>query len=833
MTLLAALIVTAHSSLAVASGVRGTVAVDYDFVRRALTVHVKGTAPAGEDLALVSYVAALREPYRPSDVDRLWDYPGPPEGSEITRFECTPCGPETAGRLPLGPGEFSVTLEAILPRRYGGLSIVKEQALLTAVVPFVVEHASQPKLARALPVDWTVSYSLVHDAQWLMHPAHYQGDPTGFVLGVSPRGYVTLDGEPRSPIVRPAEAPRHSADIDAPPRSLPRTDAYSATSDERLLQAHEWIAKALARYGIPAQRWVIGALRREPAVCGDDLLIVSRELFRATSLFKDIMDFQRYGLARRALGCAAKKAHGLNAEDADAFAVHVMRKLLTEEHGKLENPRDLLRPLSFIPDIDSLIYAPQMPWAEVYFLAVDEPRQGPPQPDAFFHGRPRGKLFLEKLLDRVGQELFDILMQRAIDRKVGISVVAEEELPSMWQAIVDDFGGTYPVIDFSYRVEDGDVHVLRDGPGAAAREPVTVRVKDKDGKEHTAKALGIGADEVVAFPEASLPLSEIELDPEHRLAEYHLKPGEHPKFNNVSGHRLRVRLTRLSASFGFSAAEVFAGIDISVRREYDLHNYFGFGADYDPSGFGVNGRYSYSFGPRVTPDYLAYHVGATLSLDRLTQGFAGASDAVYMATSFVSLSYDDRPSDRTAMRGFAWQIYAALGLPIGRAPFGYAGASILKIFQLADAHAIALRLRTGSTIGDAPEQAKYALGGRFNARGFPLGELTRNARITASAEYRHELFRGFRASLFDLVYLDGVEGAFFGDAVFLADTIPGLFRYENMFFDVGYGIRFLFDQLGVNPGVLSVDLGVPLKRYDPSRLPVSVYLDFVQSFAAL
>ena len=46
------------------------------------------------------------------------------------------------------------------------------------------------------------------------------------------------------------------------------------------------------------------------------------------------------------------------------------------------------------------------------------------------------------------------------------------------------------------------------------------------------------------------------------------------------------------------------------------------------------------------------------------------------------------------MLGFAWEIYAAIGLPIGRPVFGYVGASILKIFHLADAHALGLRPTT-------------------------------------------------------------------------------------------------------------------------------------------
>ena len=31
---------------------------------------------------------------------------------------------------------------------------------------------------------------------------------------------------------------------------------------------------------------------------------------------------------------------------------------------------------------------------------------------------------------------------------------------------------------------------------------------------------------------------------------------------------------------------------------------------------------------------------------------------------------------------------------------------------------------------------------------------------------------------------------------------------------------------------MSIDFGIPLKRFDPTRFPVSVYLDFQQSFAS-
>ena len=79
---------------------------------------------------------------------------------------------------------------------------------------------------------------------------------------------------------------------------------------------------------------------------------------------------------------------------------------------------------------------------------------------------------------------------------------------------------------------------------------------------------------------------------------------------------------------------------------------------------------------------------------------------------------------------------------------------------------------------------------------------------------------------------DCFEGAFFADAVYLPMDEPGCRR--DTFYDVGYGVRFLGDILNVYPGSLAVDVGVPLNRCarERDRLPITVYLAFVQSFLA-
>ena len=71
--------------------------------------------------------------------------------------------------------------------------------------------------------------------------------------------------------------------------------------------------------------------------------------------------------------------------------------------------------------------------------------------------------------------------------------------------------------------------------------------------------------------------------------------------------------------------------------------------------------------------------------------------AVYASTVYGYVNYDDRPSDRTAMTGLGWQVYGALGVPFSRQPFGYLGGALLKIWQIADAHATSRSRSSGPT----------------------------------------------------------------------------------------------------------------------------------------
>jgi len=812
------------------TSLQGEVTLNLDSTTGALTGEL--TSELVPQATLVSYLQALDSSYVNNDVDRLWDYPNGPQETHFRWLSVEVDGNKISIQSPASislQGHYlRVRFNAVIPERYGALGRIENDFWLLAVVPFLITNGDDPKRSRTLSVDWKVNLSHTGEGFYLERLTHFRGDPNNFFVGFSRRGYEASPTE-QSPLTMVAarKVPRSFA----PGVDWGHINDLGSWLDERAARerrkTYDLVMQALKPLGIKPQRWLEAPMRREVAACGGDVLLVSRELFRLFPL-EAFLRFHRIGLMRYAFACAFKRAWNVDDEDADALAVY----WLTHYQTAKKKASDLLRPLAFIPDIDSLIYAPQMTWPHLYFDAIDEAKTGPKTASDFFHQRPAGKLFYEKLRDRLGDQKVSEIFDHAIAAKQGPIAQALIEAHDDAQIIIDDFFGNYPEYDARYHVDGTQVQIEKIGPGRNTREPIDVEAIDKNGRHQTLRFVGDAANGKLNFNLLMPPLAHIRLDPQHRLVERYFGAEQNdPRFNNSDQHRLRFTLTRLFAAFGFSGSELTAGADFSLRREYDLHHYFGFGAYYQPTGLGVSGRYGYAFGPRVTADTLAYYVGAGLSLERLTQGFAGATSPVYQASGAFNLVYDDRPSDRTSLNGFAWLLHADMGVPYGRPIYGSLGAGVLKIFKLTYDQAFALRFRLDTTLGKPPTQALLSLGGHAHARGFPEGELVGDHRALLSVEHRHELWRGYRTNIGDLFYVEGIEGALFADAVLLSKDGQRFFDYQNFYYDVGYGIRFLFDQLGVNPGMFAIDFGVPIKRFDPHRPPVSVFFDFVESFS--
>jgi hypothetical protein len=163
--------------------------------------------------------------------------------------------------------------------------------------------------------------------------------------------------------------------------------------------------------------------------------------------------------------------------------------------------------------------------------------------------------------------------------------------------------------------------------------------------------------------------------------------------------------------------------------------------------------------------------------------------------------------------------------------FAQMGAGALGLLPLGFGHALVGRVRVDLSLGEAPAQNLYRLGGRYRGgRGFEIDEARATRRGVVSGEYRHVLHGGGRTDFFGALMLTRLDGAFFADAVYLPVARAGCHR--EVFYDVGYGIRFMADILNVAPGSLALDVGLPIGRCEDERgrVPVTIYMAFVQSF---
>ena len=79
--------------------------------------------------------------------------------------------------------------------------------------------------------------------------------------------------------------------------------------------------------------------------------------------------------------------------------------------------------------------------------------------------------------------------------------------------------------------------------------------------------------------------------------------------------------------------------------------------------------------------------------------------------------------------------------------------------------------------------------------------------------------------------MTGIDKTLFADVAVLGDSL-GDVTDGPVLADIDYGIRFYIDYFGVRPGIMSIDIAIPLVDLDGRfaiRSP-AIYIDFAQSF---
>lgn len=618
-------------------------------------------------------------------------------------------------------------------------------------------------------------------------------------------------------------------------------------------EAHRFLRAHRLPAGDPARPLVVveTKLRHHLAQAVEGVVLLSDHAFRMVPVDR-FLRFHRFPLLREVFGLALRGAlaepRALDAHWAeDAFAAYLLERYVTERFGAKEDAFDILSPFAFIPSIDSMLYAPDLPFVEAYFRLVRE--DDPLFEDLAVHPRvvPRGRILYEKLSDRVGRRAAQRLFEGALEDGA-LFPALRRALGGEAEAFLNTWLGPYPEVRYALAgfgessTVSGEIlaYAVVERQGEPVAEPVTVRFLDEDGGERLVVAPPSSAARRSVTATLGAALDSVEIDPHGRLAESPTLELAQPRLDNTSHPRWRILLNNWNLQVAATAGQVNTAVDLGFARRYDNVWRFGLRADYRPDSLSATLRATYGFGRAVNPNQLAHWLGLSAAGGYLRPGFGDQLEDGFATQVSAFYGYDGRSSPWAPETASALRLSATYNRVFGTPPAGSTpdsfgvSARLLTQLRLDLRHLLALRVTASAYLaGDPRSQLLFSAGGRSNARGYAVEDDLARLRGVASVEWLHPLLPRWEEEGFFLAWVNGLDGALFADVAVLADRFREL-DAAPVLADVGYGLRFYIDYGGVRPGVMAIEVAFPLveTRNQQALGPPALYIDFTQSFLA-
>lgn len=782
---------------------------------------------------------------------------------------------------PLAPGgsvALTLRFRARVPRRYGVFGCAEGLCTLAAFHPvparldaagWDLEAPPPPRELRA-----TLQLDPPADVVLLGQPS---GGPTSRHRAVGRAEYATAViaerwhasqrrvGGRDVRVLRPEPPPPAQPDDLLLPYSEEDHAAQALDVIEGALAAARAAGHALA--GEASITVVEAPLRARLASAQPGVVLLSDRFHRLwpAARFRKFHDRQLARAVFAALVAPVARGRGVDRwEVADVVASYLTDVYTVHEHARREFVDTILRPVSFVPMIDQLLYAPQTAFAGAYFSGVRAEAPFRDDPRRFQHQRPRGRFLYEKLRDLLTGPALRRLMvdlargavlEDAAARAHGGSLAwffRQWSLPPprvnlrlvSWGSQPGPGGFRHRIV-VAKEVAPGDV---------APVEVVEVRAVDAAGRVRRLRWDGRGSRRVFELTTPA-PLAEVTVDPGRRVDQRAL-PGdtEHPRAGDRQPAATRFVYNSFGVLLNVSDLSALLAADFTLGRAYDrrhLTRFLIYTSASTRLGGGVSHRLA--FGPPVTPDRLLWALRGGLYAARLNSGFfAAAGDDDRPASRFsarVALGADDRLSLFEPMQ--RRELGLSLSLDVTRRDAVAAGpeADTLLTGSVSggvsatttprEGHTLAAELRGAAVVGDVRARSQLVeVGGAGGVRGYAPGAIFARAAAIGRAEYRHTFVRGLDWNWGFYTYVRGLGGAAFADAALLSgcDGLdPADVRWAGT---VGYGVRSFYDSLGTLPALLRLDAalglaegqGTCLGRPAPLGRSVQIYLTFVPPF---
>ncbi|HEX6834989.1 MAG TPA: hypothetical protein VF334_00375 [Polyangia bacterium] len=776
---------------------------------------------------------------------------------------------------PLAPGASAtvdVDFSVEVPTRYGPFGCVHGECTLSGFYPMVAPPAAG---LDAMPGRGRYRFSIaVHDVADVVVDGRLRALERGrrldFDVGES-EGLTVMVGRPRLRELERTVRGVHIVYLSPTGRGLRSPPEHvlpyqPANRVDRVLDAAVDAVDLLGEMGAPLPageevRIVGGALRIQLAQSLPGVVFVSDQIFDIFPLQR-FLKFHEFELAhaiyenwigRRTLATERDDDRGWAP---GAGASYLVDLYTLRSYRKTEFAREILAWASFIPAIDRVMYAPQVPFASSYFYTLEDPDPLRDNLQQFNNDRPTGKTVYTKLRDLLGTKAVDTITRAQLAgsalRPTATSVRGES-LDWFWKQWL----GPYPKVDYRF----ADVHTERTGKHAyrhIARvikvgdhppvEPVEVRATDRSGNISNETWDGVGREHTYVF-DMPAPLSVIEIDPRGRLVEDLPGSNDDLKFND----RRPPRWKFIYNNFGgllrfFPTLGLDLSLDFSLSRILDLHHGLRFVVYRSESTqVGITSSYSYGFGRKITAARLSSGLGFSLGVARIDPSFgqavgAGANPGTLLTAS-ASWGYDDRL--------FVWEPQKALSLGAAVAvdetvldngtllSQGVASAGWESIWPVTDGQGIAISVGGAITFGDLKiARQMLSAGGAGGVRGYDVATLLGRWRALGRVEWRHVFTHELNFNLLHSLYVRGIGGGLFAEAGVISPCESYVPNAKSAAVDVGYTVRVFADWFGVSQTTINIDFAVPLVNREldracfgmpadvGSRVPFGFYFSF-------
>ena len=811
-------------------------------------------------------VTDVRVEDRPAEVEVTRRAPGTERGRDAL-------GADLLVRVPRGPArrvDLRLRFTIELPQRYGRLGVVGDRITLAAPwYPLVVgDHdAYRFEVPHRVRVETTEPSAVVVAGRRVR-----SGTTVPFTGPYAPVSVndelcsrdVLVDGVhlrilTPEPLYEPPD--RRERGLDA------LSDGVFVDVAGLASEALRDVLTTLRETGIPVTRREVTLLqvpsRTELAANAPGVVLFSDRLYEVFPI-EATREFHHRAL-RRALFTWFLAPHVARIEaPADrGWATDLRAVLLTDvddarRHGRARTPEDLIGFAAFHPAVDQLLYAPQVAFVDVYFGAIEEPDPFREAPDRARFPYARGRRMLESARDALDQAALEsfstgllALDEPARNALVEVAPAMADRL-SQWR-IASALEVNYRLGDVrSERLPDGRyrhrVEVIREGDERI--EPVEVQVEDADGNLETATWEGEGARgtvEVITPAE----VDDVVIDPRQRLPQSPRLTTGHPRGDDATTHPWRPPLLRaFSANVSLTERRVEGFVDFAMRRRFDLEHTIAGVIAHDAAATSGGVRYIWGVGPKRHTNARIGFTSIGIDVDRLRAGFVEDETGGWRASVGAAAGFDTRSFFHDPREGQSLVGDVSAGLvrrDDGNVELtGSAGARGSLTFPIGLRNALVFVGGAGWTFGDGLFGEHQHLGGRFLLRGFEVGELVGDGKLWAVAEHRWTAFSDIAWNVVHLVWLREIQLSVFAGAGMVIAPLgpdePGSVGRDDFAFaaEAGAGVHFHYEYGGVQPAVLSLDVGVPLTR-DPQaigsdgvthsqRPPVAVHVAFDQFF---